>query len=444
MTSLLLVVTGCEAEKDRETKALRKQLVKEMRNHSYESAAPLARRLTQTNPSDDAAWKRLVQAHLHLHDIDGAKQALAEWRKNARTPLPRMEECEGDIAREARDLASALGHWRKAAAGRAKRHRVFEKIAGAEQSLRHWAEAVEAWSNALKSKETATSHIHRAVCYRQLRQWTEAFADLHEAQRRGPDEPEVQRWSRVFENIGRYLEQIKELDAKVAALPTDAGLLGDRALLFLRSGDPEMALTDCDKALELAAWAVRPKLFKGIALISLGRARECERLSIRQPLKLEYLSPDFLETMSRLDSTISVEPKNAEHYATRAWQLNEIGQPGLALIDADTAARLDPRSGGALAEMSYALMKLGRAEEAFAKIKTATQLDPTLASAWQYRGELEMHMGNNMAAIDSLSHALNIQQTVAALQKREECYRRIGLLAQAEEDRKAVQRLTAR
>ena len=167
-------------------------------------------------------------------------------------------------------------------------------------------------------------------------------------------------------------------------------------------------------------------------------------MSIRQPLRLETLTPDFLETISRLDSAISVEPKNADHFAARAWQLNEIGQPLLALQDAETAVRLDPKSAGAAAELSYALTKLDRADEAFAKIKEATETDPNLASAWQYRGELEMQRGNNVAAIDSLSRALAIQQTVAVLQKREECYRRVGLFARAEEDHRALIELTGR
>ena len=91
------------------------------------------------------------------------------------------------------------------------------------------------------------------------------------------------------------------------AVSNDAGLLADRALLLLRAGDPELALDDCEMASALAPWAVRPKLFQAIALIALNRASECERLSIRQPLRLEALTPEFLETMSRLDSAISVE-----------------------------------------------------------------------------------------------------------------------------------------
>ena len=65
------------------------------------------------------------------------------------------------------------------------------------------------------------------------------------------------------------------------------------------------------------------------------------------PLPLDNLTPEFLESMSRLDAAISVERNNPEHYIVRSWELNEIGQPRLALEDAQTAVRLDPKSAGA-------------------------------------------------------------------------------------------------
>lgn len=439
-----IALAGCEPENVREEKALRRQLTREMRTHSYVTAVPLARRLVQMQPQDSTLWKRLVQAQIALRDFDGAKQTLAGWRATVQPAPTKTDEYEGDIAREERDFPRALEAWRKAAAAQPRRRGSFEKIAALEQSQEHWREAIEAWTGSLKAKDNARARINRALCHRRLRHWDDAFNDLHHAQKLAPDDAEVQRGAKLFENLSKYLDEIRELDAKLAALPGDPGLLSECALLLLRSGDPELALDDAETAVRLAPWAVRPKLFQAIALIALQRGKECERLSIRQPLRLEGLTPEFLETMSRLDSAISVEQKNPDHYAARSWQLNEIGQPLLALQDAETAVRLDPRSAGAVAEMSYALTKLGRIDEAFDKIKTATELDPNLASAWQYRGELEMQRGNNLAAIESLSRALTIEQTAAALQKREECYRRVGLFARAEEDHRALQALTAR
>src|SRR5204863_6645537 len=116
---------------------------------------------------------------------------------------------------------------------------------------------------------------------------------------------------------------------------------------------------------------------------------------------------------------------------------NEIGQPLLALKDVETAAKLDPKLAGVCAEASYALTKLGRIPEALEQIKRATELDPNFSTAWQYRGELEMTRGETLSAIESFTHAIEANQTAAALQRREQCYRRLGLLVKAEQDRRA-------
>jgi tetratricopeptide (TPR) repeat protein len=176
----------------------------------------------------------------------------------------------------------------------------------------------------------------------------------------------------------------------------------------------------------------------------LNRGREAEALSVRLPLRLDSLAPEFLETISRIDSAIAVERDNSEHYSARAWQLNEIGQPLLALADAQRAVQLEANSAGGLVEQSYALTKLGRAQEAFAQIKQATQVNADLAPAWQYRGELEMARGDNLAAVESFTHALTIGKSSPALLKREECYRRLGLRARADEDHRALLELTSR
>lgn len=442
---LALIFAGCEPEKVRQEKTLRSQVEHEIRSGAFESAVPLARRLVQEQPQDNSAWRLLLQAQLGLHDTEAARQSLTAWRATVKPPPKEADEFEGDIAREEKDSDHALRAWENAAGGAAgpDRARLGEKIAQAEQAAEHWPEAIAAWSEAIKAQETPVALINRALCERRLRRWDDAFRDFRSAQRLGPDEPDVQKWSGTFENLGKYIGQIRELDAKLVALPGEPNLLGDRALLLLRSGDPELALDDAETAARLANWAVRPKLLQALALIALQRTKECDRLAIRQPLRMDALTPEFLESISRLDSAISVERKNPDHYTVRAWQLNEIGQPLLALQDAENAIRLDSKSASAYMELSYALSKLGRGEEAADAIKTATDLDPKLAPAWLYRGELEMQAANNLAAIESLSRAIAVQTSAAALEKREECYRRVGLVARAQEDHRAREALTA-
>src|SRR5205814_7994734 len=106
------------------------------------------------------------------------------------------------------------------------------------------------------------------------------------------------------------------------------------ARLCPRADDLELGLEDAETAGKTGTWAVRPKLFQALTLIALGRSDECEKLGVNRSARLEALTFEFLETVGRLDSEISAERNNAELYVTRAWQLNEIGQPALALQDA--------------------------------------------------------------------------------------------------------------
>jgi tetratricopeptide (TPR) repeat protein len=441
--AVTMTLSGCDRASSREQKALRAELRDALREHSYSKAAQIARRVLKLNPQDNGTWDRLVRAHFGLRDPAGVKQALEDWRRTMSKPTPKLEEYTGDLAFQQNEPAGAVEAWTRVLAVEPKNTRVLEKVARAEKAQQHWAEENTAWTAYLEVQENAVARVNRASCRRRLHRWQDAFEDLKKAQELAPDDPEVQRGGKLFEQIGKFLAEIRELDASLAVSPNDPGLLADRALMFLRSEDYELALEDGKEATKLGPWAVRPKLFQAMALLDLGRPDECDELAVQKFIRLDALTPEFLETISRLDSEISVERSNAELYVARAWQLNEINQPALALQDAENATRLNPRSGGAFAECSYALKKLGRVEEALEQIKRATELDPNFSTAWQYRGELEMERGETLSAIESLSHAIEASPTVAALQKREQCYRRLGLLVKADQDRQAREELSA-
>jgi tetratricopeptide (TPR) repeat protein len=437
MAAALVVQPACHRAASKEEKELRAELRKALDGQNYEQAAELARRHLKLRPEDSGTWDRLVRAQFGLHDLARVKQTLADWRRTIPKPSLNLDEYAGDLAAAQKDDAAAVEAWKKVAAADSKNVRVLEKIARLEKRQHFWTKEDAAWTALIALQESASARINRALCRRRLHRWHDAFEDLDKAHALAPDDPEVQRGAQLFEGIGRFLAEIRELDSALAISPNDAGLLADRALLFLRAEDAELALEDAIAAGKIGGWAVRPKLFQALAWIALGRSEECEKLGVHKLIRVERLAPEFLETMARLDSEISAERNNAELYVSRAWQLNEIGQPGLSLEDAETAMELDPKAAGACAEASYALTKLGRAQEALEQIKRATELDPNFSTAWQYRGELEMARGETLSAVDSFTHALETNQTATALEKREQCYRRLGLLVKAEQDRRA-------
>ena len=441
---ILILTTGCTRKIAQEKKQLRVELGEALQKQSYDRAAKLAQQLLKLNQQDNGSWDRLVRAQFGLRDLTGVKQTLEQWRRAVSKASTKLDEYTGDLALEEHDPAGAIQAWTKVLGVEPKNTRLLEKVARAERIQRHWSQEDAAWTTYIKVQDSAMARVHRALCRRRLHRWQDAFEDLKRAQELAPEDPEVQRVNKLFEQMGKFLAEVRELDAALAVSPNDPGLLADLALIFLRSEDYELAFEDSEQAARLGPWAMRPKLFEAIALIDLGRSDECDTLAVQRFIRLETLTSEFLETISRLDSEISVERSNAELYVARAWQLNEIDQPALALQDAENGARLDPKSAGAWAECSYALMKLGRAEEALQQIRRATELDANSSTAWQYRGELEMERGETLSAIESLSHAIETNRTAAALQKREKCYRRLGLLVKAEQDRKALEELNSK
>ena len=434
--ALAVGTSGCTKRLSPEEKSARVELRQALRTHQFAQAIPLARQVLQFSPHDDGAWRRLAQAQCGARDFAGLEKTLANWRAAIKTPSSKFDEYRGDLALAAGRATEANAAWRQAAVEGAEKPRVWAKIARLEQEQENWREASLAWTQAMTAGDNPRYLVNRATSYRHLHNWEAARVDLQRAQEVAPQDALVRQELTRFNRLGKFLHEVGELDGQLHTFPNDAGLLADRALLFLRAGDPALAFDDAKRAAQLAPNAVRPKLFHALAARTLGREAEA---TVFPALKLETLSPEFLQTISRLDAEITTEPKDAELLTNRAWHLNEIGQSQLALADAKSALATEPKSADACAEAGYALAKLQRKTEAYGQILRAIEFDPTLATAWQYRGELEMERDDYKAAIDSLTHALSINQTAAALTKREECYRKIGLLAKAEDDHKTLE-----
>jgi tetratricopeptide (TPR) repeat protein len=440
---VLVLDSGCHRTISPQEHAVRTELRQALRAGSFAPAIGLARRELKFSPNDDGAWARLAEAQFGAKDLAGLRQTLSDWPRAVPKTGAKYDEYRGDLARAEGRRAEAIAAWKKAVARKDGRPRVYLKIARLEQADAHWAEAALAWTSGMKEHETARALVRRATCYRHLHSWDAARADLHRAASLAPEDPLVRQERALFSRLEKFLAEVRDLDRQLLVLPNDAETCGDRALLLLRAGDAELALDDATRATQLNPLAARPQLLRALAERALGRSAEAGRSTVNDFIHLEMLSAEFLQTIRRLDQEIAAEPTSAELHASRAWQLNEIGQPQLALVDAQSALQSDPRSVAAGAELSYALAKMKRDLEAYEQIKRATEMDPNFSTAWQYRGELEMSRADYLAAIESLSRALAINQTAAALAKREECYRKLGLLAKAEDDQKALEEISA-
>lgn len=439
---ILLLAAGCGTRLTPEQKAVRAELRQALREGAFDRATVLARRVLETASHENGAWDRLVRAQLGTGDLDGATESLAQWKASVRRTSSKFDERTGDVAWKRGNAGDAVAAWARARKANSANQRVLNKLARGNRALGRWADEEEALTAVLSLNDNGTTRIERALVRRRLGRWDESIEDARRARQLEPDNLQVSRGAKLLEQLSKFLDPIRALDARLTSSPDDDQLLADRALLFLRAGDPEVALDDARKASELEPSALRPVLFQILALSALERPAEAAALTGGDStLQLEHLTPEFLETIARLDAEIATEPSDAEFYVARAWQLNDLSQPHLALSEAEKALALNPNSAGALAESGYALAKLGRSDEAFARITKGTGADPNYSTVWQYRGELEMRQGQYAAAIESFTRALNINQTVAVLRRREEAYRAAGLAQRADEDRDRVQQI---
>ena len=247
----LLVVSifcapACRRGISPEQKALRAELKQAMRENSFEKATEIARRILKETPRDNGTWARLVEAQLVRPDLPGANQALAEWRSTVRKNSPKRSELTGDVAMQEGNTSAALEAWSKALAGNPKNLRVLNKLAQGYRAQRQWSEEDVALTAMIALEDNAATHILRARCRRQQHRWSEALADVSRAQQLAPQDAEVRQNAQLFERLEKFLAPIRELDARIALTPADDQLITDRALLFLRSEDPELALQDAE------------------------------------------------------------------------------------------------------------------------------------------------------------------------------------------------------
>ena len=277
---VLVLDSGCRRTISPAERAARSEVRQALRDRSFTSAIGLAQRGLKFAPNDNGAWARMAQAQFGAGDLAGLRQTLSAWPRAVRKTAAKYDEYRGDLALAEGRTAEAVAAWNKAVAKKDRRARVCFKIARQEQADAHWAEAALAWTHGMKGNETAAALVQRAICYRHLHSWDAALADLRRAESLAPNDPFVRQESARFARLGKFLAEVRDLDQQLLALPNEAEMLGDRALLFLRAGDAERALDDAARAAQMAAEAVRPRLLRALAERALGRTAKADGAAI--------------------------------------------------------------------------------------------------------------------------------------------------------------------
>lgn len=197
----------------------------------------------------------------------------------------------------------------------------------------------------------------------------------------------------------KYAEGIDAFNRSLAIKPDNPRALANRGTALLVMRQPEKALADFQKALQiepgLKSVLTNPiaasYLVKGQMQIEAGRFDEA-RKDFDQAIATDPKNPtpyselaflafkkeDYSGCLAAAGKAIEVDPKYAQAYGNRAECQNALGKKKAALDDLNTAIKIDPNSGVLYLSRAKVLNGMGKGFEASKDAQRAVKLDPRL------------------------------------------------------------------
>ncbi len=449
--ALLLLCAGSSRLRGAEQKLsqLRTQLEAAQENADNPATIELSKRILAAAPTDADAWETLAQTQLEIEDLDRLAQTLDAWGKKSRIPPPAIEDFRGALFFKRKDYPNAERHWLAYLATRPSAPdaaATYDDLASLCAKQERWEDHAAYLTKAIAAQDSAARRVARACAWLRLQKWDAAFADMARANKLDATDAEVKEWLPQFERLQKFLPRIKTLGTQIARSPRDVEPLLERARIFTLAGRPLLALDDARRALNLQPASMRARIQTAEALLDMDRAEEAAKLQVNDKLARaqdKHVSEQALSNLGALDAQLAANPKNLQALVERAKILRELRQFTLALDDARAALAMDDKSAAAQLEVARDLDALGRQKEALAHARLATDLDPNDPGKWFVRGVLERQRANFIAAIESQTRSLEINESPPALAEREQCERRIGKIREAEADLRRIQQLSS-
>jgi len=439
------VVTGFGASQ--EVLQLRTQLQAAKDASDKPAIVELSRRILAITPNDSDVWETLAGTELETEDWDRLEQTLDAWQKAVRQPPAAIEDFRGTMCFKRKDYQCAEQHWlaylkTKLPASDAATE--YDNLADLCAIQERWEDHAAYRTKAIAAKDSAARRVSRAIAFLRLRKWDAAYADMAKANKMDATDSEVKEWLPQFERLQQFLQRIKAVDAQIAKSPDDFGLLLERARIFTLAGRPLLALNDAQRALKLQPASMRARIQTAEALLDVDRVDDAAKLEVGRDLRRgedKHVNEETLRELGALDTKLLGNPKDAEALTDRSKILRELRQITLALADARAALEINDKSADAHFEAAQNLSGLGQQKEALDQARIATELDPKDSAKWFLRGVLERQRANLAAAIESQTRSLQINESLLALDEREQCERRIGKIAEADADLRRIREL---
>jgi tetratricopeptide (TPR) repeat protein len=435
---------------DQQVSQLRAQLEPAEKAADKPAIIELTRRILTLTPHDSDAWETLAQTQLDIEDLDRLEQTLDAWQKavpGKPSGPAAIESFRGALRFKRKDYQNAERHWLAYLATKplpADAATEYDNLANLYAEQQRWEDHAAYRTKAIGAEDSAARRVARACAFLRLRKWDAAYADMAKANKMDASDSEVKEWLPQFEQLQKFLPQIKALDAQIAKSPNNLGLLLDRARFFTLAGRPLLALDDARRALKLQPASMRARIQTAEALLDTGRPEDAAKLQVSDKLARaddKHVNERALRELNRLDTRLLANPEDPDALAARSKILTELRQFMLALADANAALAITDKSPAAQFSAAQALDGLGRQKEALVHARIATELDPKDPAKWFLRGVLERQRADFAAAIESQTRSLEINESVVALSEREQCERRMGKVAQADADLRRIREL---
>jgi len=451
--AVLILLTGSAfaAREAPELQQLRDQLKKAQETEDKPAIIELSQRIIAIAPTDSGTWDTLAQTQLESEDLDDLERTLDAWQKAFKKPPAAIEDFRAGLCFKRKDYPCAEKHWLAFIATKPRRAdaaTIYDNLAEICAEQARWSDHVAYRTKAIAAQDTAARRVLHAVALLRLHNWDAAFADMAKANKMDATDSQVKEWLPEFERLQKFLPQIKPLDAQIEKSPNDpavAGLLLERARVFILAGRPLLATDDAGRAFKLQPSSMRARIELAEALLDAGQTEDATKLQVDRYLRRgedKHVSDEALRELGTLDARLSANPKDADALVARAKILRDLRQFTLALADANAALAINDKSAAAHFEAAQDLDGLYEQKEALLHARIATELNPRDSNMWFFRGVLERKRADFAGAVASQTRSIEISESPAALSEREQCQRRIGKTAEADADLRRIQQLT--
>jgi tetratricopeptide (TPR) repeat protein len=196
----------------------------------------------------------------------------------------------------------------------------------------------------------------------------------------------------AYGNLGQPERAIEDFDKAIELDPNPTMAYFSRGAAYGNLGQPERAIEDLDKAIELDPNLTMAYFGRGIAHGELG-----------QP---ERAIEDF-------DKAIELDPNRAVAYSNRGDAYRKLGQPERAIEDFDKAIELNPNLAVAYLNRGLAYNALSQPERAIEDSDKAIEIDPNLAVAYLNRGLAYNALSQPKRAIEDSDKAIELDPNLA-------------------------------